>query len=61
MELLVEFLVNFFLIFPGAFIRWMFSGFKGSYSTQLERNSDSNIMISVIFIGAVILLIKYLS
>ena len=61
MELLLEFILKFVLVFPGAFIRWMFKGFKGDYLSQLEHNSDYNVLISVIFIGGIILLIKYLS
>jgi hypothetical protein len=60
MELIAEFLFQMFLIFPGAFIRWMFRGFKGSYSEQIAKNSDSNILISVAFVGIVVLLIKFL-
>jgi hypothetical protein len=61
MELVVEFLIQFFLVFPGAFIRWMFRGFKGDYSDQLAKNSDSNILISVVFIGLLVLFIRFLN
>jgi hypothetical protein len=61
MELITEFLVQFFLIFPGAFIRWMFHGFKGPFADELEKNSDSNIFISVAFIGILILFIRFLN
>ena len=58
-DLLFEIVVKTFLVLPGAFIRWLFRGFKGSYS-QLLEDTDwlLNSIIGGAFIGIIIIIIS---
>lgn len=58
MEWLFEFIIGFLFVFPVAFIRWMFKGFKGSYKNMLEKSDwEVNALIGMMAIGAIIILI----
>lgn len=58
MELLVEILFNFLLIFPGAFIRWMFGGFKKKYSYYIDNGTYVNVFVSGLALAVIVLLLK---
>jgi hypothetical protein len=57
-DLLFEMVVKTLLVFPGAFIRWLFRGFKGTYG-QLLQDTDwtNNSIIGGAFIGTIIIII----
>lgn len=58
MEYLLEFVIRFLFVFPGAFIRWMFRGFKGSYKKTLENSDwEMNVLIGIIVAGGMMVLI----
>ena len=58
LDILFEFVVNILFVFPGAFVRWMFTGFKGSYKKILESSSwEMNAFIGIIVLAGVIVLI----
>ncbi|MFT3746676.1 MAG: hypothetical protein QM768_00085 [Agriterribacter sp.] len=57
-DALFEVFVKILFIFPGAFIRWIFKGFKGSYKEITESSDwEVNALIGIAVIGGIILLI----
>ena len=56
-EIIFEIFVKFFLIFPGAFIRWMFRGFSGTFKQTLETTDwSTNSIIGGAVIGGFLIL-----
>jgi len=53
MEILFDFLLRFCLIYPGAFLRWIFKRFNGSY-LELTKSEDSELNS---FLGALVLVL----
>lgn len=58
LEFLFETIIQTLFVFPGAFIRWMFKGFRGSYKSILQ-NSDwgINALIGIVVVCAIIVVI----
>jgi hypothetical protein len=50
-EVVFEIIIKFLLVFPGAFIRWMFRGFSGTFKQTLE---DTDWITNSIIGGAII-------
>lgn len=51
MEFIVEALVMFCFIYPGAFLRWMLKGFKGKYSEMANsEDTELNSFFGVLFL-----------
>ncbi len=59
-EVIIEILLEFTLIFPGAFFRWAIFGFKGKYSDYLEAPPGVNIIVATIFFLLIGLTIKFI-
>jgi hypothetical protein len=59
-DIIAEVLIRFILMYPGAFIRWMFGGFKKEYKYYLDiSETELNSSIGIVF-GVVILVIVLL-
>ena len=56
MEIIFEAIFNFLMIFPGAFIRWVFSGFKRKYIYYVDNGTYVNVFISGFMITILVLL-----
>ncbi|WKN45296.1 hypothetical protein [Tunicatimonas pelagia] len=58
MEVLFEIFVTYLLSYPGAFIRWIMSGGKKSFS-QIKEDTFWNSVVAIIAFSAIVLLIAY--
>ncbi len=58
LEFLAELLFNILLAYPGAFIRWMFGGFRKKYSYYLnDPHTELNTFIGIILLTIIVLII----
>ena len=55
-EMIFDVVVQFILIFPGAFVRWAFGGFKRKYAFYLDYDPGLNVFIGIILMVCIILL-----
>jgi hypothetical protein len=58
LQILGETIFNFLMIFPGAFIRWMFGGFKKKYSYYIDNGTYVNVFVSGLALTVIVLLLK---
>lgn len=57
-ELLFEIEVNLLLAIPGAFVRWTFTGFKGSFWNYLkESDVQKNAAVGILLLIVIVVLI----
>ena len=57
-ELIFLMIFKLVLVFPGAFIRWAFTGFRKPYKYYLEE-SELNAGLGVVLLIIIVLIIKY--
>ncbi len=55
MDMIIEFLMYFLLQYPGAFIRWIFNGFKKPWKKVLNEDPLINAGIGMLFFVGVLL------
>lgn len=48
LEMILEAVWRVILIFPGAFVRWCFTGFRKSYNDLLFDDSELNVLIGIL-------------
>jgi uncharacterized protein involved in cysteine biosynthesis len=58
-ELLVDILLMFIFSYPGAFIRWAFTGFKKPFDEVLNDNRSWNGFLGLLILGLLIVSLKY--
>ena len=56
-EIIIEAIVLLLFVIPGAFIRWMFSGFKKPFRFYLKKDPYINGSIGIVVIGLIIAII----
>jgi hypothetical protein len=61
MDFFIQFIREFILVIPGAFLRWLYFGKKQPFSIYLNKNSIYDYLLSFIIIIIFSLLIVFLT
>jgi len=59
-ELFLEGIILYLFTYPGAFFLWLITGCKRPFKQILDGYPYGNAGIGVLFIGSIVILIKYL-
>jgi hypothetical protein len=59
MEVIVRVFMMYLFSYPGAFIRWMFTGFKKPFDDILHNNRTWNGFLGMLTLGLLIVGLKY--
>ena len=58
-EVLIQFFREIFIVFPGAFIRWIFLNRKKTFKEIISEDNIYNYILSFVIIGLIIFVIVY--
>jgi hypothetical protein len=59
-EFVFELIIRFLIVIPGAFVRWSFRGFKGSYMQLVLEDTRKNEFFGILFYTSIVITFNFI-